>query len=530
MTRTRVHDGIARLAGLAAVTAMLWTGPAEGKRLALVIGNDTYQNASPLQNARSDARAVARALERVGFTVTLKEDIALRELKEALRSFKSQLAGGDEAVFYFSGHGVQFEGTNYLIPTDLNPENEEQVADDAVPLQRVLDDLRDQKTRFAIAIIDACRDNPFKGTGRALRTRGLAPVQPATGQLVLYSAGAGQEALDRLGPRDADPNGVFTRVLIKEMEKPGVPADQMLKHVRDQVVQLAHSVNHEQVPALYDQSIGEFYFVTAPSANAAGPAGATTAAHAYALLTSARTGQARDRLEQDLWERLRQSLPRVVYYANVEHRQAWGFLPATAVSDGRAGAVTLTAGTFRDGRPVFAESDSESWDYKVDCTREQFVPVRHATQGFVVYLTEANRRAETLDFASKPDMAERLVEQVLCQPPLRISPLWAVQELEWTDLGQSWRSALQVRWSDPKRANERYVFSRHDLATPAASGAESEFWWLGVNCATRETRDSVSFAATRSGAVVGLITGTPWVHPPQGSPAANAYVLLCEHL
>src|ERR1700758_945682 len=127
MTRTRVHDGIARLAGLAAVTAMLWTGPAEGKRLALVIGNDTYQNASPLQNARSDARAVARALERVGFTVTLKEDIALRELKEALRSFKSQLAGGDEAVFYFSGHGVQFEGTNYLIPTDLNPESEEQV-------------------------------------------------------------------------------------------------------------------------------------------------------------------------------------------------------------------------------------------------------------------------------------------------------------------------------------------------------------------------------------------------------------------
>jgi hypothetical protein len=319
-------------------------------------------------------------------------------------------------------------------------------------------------------------------------------------------------------------------VLIKEMEKPGVPADQMLKHVRDQVVQLAHSVNHEQVPALYDQSIGEFYFVTTPSANAAGPAGAATAAQAYALLTSARTGQARDRLEQDLWERLRQSLPRVVYYANAEHRQAWGFLPATAVSDGRAGAVTLTAGTFRDGRPVFAESDSESWDYKVDCTREQFVPVRHATQGFVVYLTEANRRAETLDFASKPDMAERLVEQVLCQPPLRISPLWAVQELEWTDLGQSWRSALQVRWSDPKRANERYVFSRHDLATPAASGAESEFWWLGVNCATRETRDSVSFAATRSGAVVGLITGTPWVHPPQGSPAANAYVLLCEHL
>ena len=139
------------------LTLIVVAPAAEAKRVALVIGNDLYQSATPLQNARSDARAVAQALQRDGFDVTLKEDVTLKAMKDALRSFKGQIAGGDDAVFYFSGHGVQFEGTNYLIPIDLTPNSQEQVVDDSVPLQRVLDDLRDQKARFALAIVDACR-------------------------------------------------------------------------------------------------------------------------------------------------------------------------------------------------------------------------------------------------------------------------------------------------------------------------------------------------------------------------------------
>lgn len=169
----------ALLLGLAGLAVALRT---EAKRVALVIGNDTYQTVTPLHNARADAEAVARTLQSVGFSVTLRKDVTLKQLKEALRAFKAQIAGGDEAVFYYSGHGVQFEGTNYLIPTDLTPQSEEQVADESVPLQRVLDDLRDQKARFALAIFDACRDNPFKGSGRALGGCGLAPVTAATGR------------------------------------------------------------------------------------------------------------------------------------------------------------------------------------------------------------------------------------------------------------------------------------------------------------------------------------------------------------
>jgi hypothetical protein len=78
--------------------------------------------------------------------------------------------------------------------------------------------------------------------------------------MVLFSAGAGQKALDRLGPSDKEVNGVFTRVFLKKIERPGVPIDRLVREVREEVVQLAKSVNHEQVPALYDQSLGEFYF------------------------------------------------------------------------------------------------------------------------------------------------------------------------------------------------------------------------------------------------------------------------------
>ncbi len=256
------------IALLAAIT------PAQAKRLALVIGNDTYQHADPLGNARADARAVADALKATNFKVTLKQDVGLQAMKEALRTFKNEVAGGDEVVFYYAGHGVQLEGNNYMIPVDTAGDSADQLKDDSVSLQRVLDDMQDQKARFTLAIIDACRDNPFKGNGRALRTRGLAPVTAADGQAVLYSAGAGQEALDNLGPRDKDPNGVFTRVLIKEMKTPGLSFDQVIHDVRDQVVQLAKSVDHVQTPGYYSQFTGDFYF-TAPGAAAAqaAPAG-----------------------------------------------------------------------------------------------------------------------------------------------------------------------------------------------------------------------------------------------------------------
>ena len=245
------------------LSCMTGLAQAAERRVALVIGNDHYQKFGALKNARADARAVANKLKALGFEVSLYLDADAKTMLRAMRQFKRQINGGDDVVFYYSGHGVQLEAANYLLPVDIVGENVDQVKDDALALQRVLDDLRDQKARFSLAIIDACRDNPFKGTGRAIGSRGLAPTTAATGQMVLYSAGAGQQALDRLDVRDRNPNGLFTRVLLKEIDKPGLSVDRMLRNVRDEVVRLAKGVGHEQVPALYDQTVGDFYFLRA---------------------------------------------------------------------------------------------------------------------------------------------------------------------------------------------------------------------------------------------------------------------------
>ena len=239
--------------------------PPLSNRKALVIGNDNYKNVSKLMNAREDARAMAQSLEKAGYRVLLRLDLSEREMKSVMRMFKGMVEPGDEVAIFYAGHGVQLGAVNYLLPTDVGSDSEDQVRDEAIPLQRVLDDMNEKRVKFTLAIMDACRDNPFKPTvaGRSIGagTRGLAPTAAATGQMIVFSAGQGQQALDRLGDKDTSRNGLFTRVFVQEMLKPGVPIDRVVKNVRNEVSALAKSIGHEQVPAIYDQVLGDFYFV-----------------------------------------------------------------------------------------------------------------------------------------------------------------------------------------------------------------------------------------------------------------------------
>ena len=229
-------------------------------RKALVIGNDLYTDVSKLNNAAADANAMAIALDQVGYKVFKHLNLDEKKFKQAIRDFRANVQGGDEVLVFYAGHGVQLGSANYLLPIDIKGEGEDQVKDEAILLQKILDELEEKKTKFALAVIDACRDNPFKTKGRALGGRGLAPTSAATGQMVMFSAGSGQQALDRLSDKDPEKNGLFTRIFVKEMMKPGVSVDRVLRNVRTEVVRLAKSVGHEQTPALYDQAIGEFYF------------------------------------------------------------------------------------------------------------------------------------------------------------------------------------------------------------------------------------------------------------------------------
>jgi formylglycine-generating enzyme required for sulfatase activity len=248
-----------RLCKKAKVVVCVWllsVFPAQAARLAFVAGNDRYAHIAPLQNAVYDAQSMARALEEAGYTTTLSLNADLKTLKDALRGFRQRIQGGDEVVFFFSGHGVSLGGQNYLLPVDVRSGSPDEVRDDSLSLGQILSDVRERRPDVTVAIIDACRDSPFSG-----HTRSLTPSSGTTGEMILFAAGEGQEALDRLSVNDPVRNGVFTRVLLEEMRRPGVPIHEVMRKVRWEVHRLAQSIDHQQVPALYDQVVGEFFFV-----------------------------------------------------------------------------------------------------------------------------------------------------------------------------------------------------------------------------------------------------------------------------
>ena len=226
-------------------------------RKALVIGNDLYTDVNPLANAGADAEAMAKALVEVGYKVTKYLNLNKSSFREALRNFRQQVDDGDAVFFFYSGHGVQLDNRNYLLPIDIKGDSQEQVKDDSILLQLFLDGMQDKKAKFTLAVIDACRDNPFEGA----TTRGIASPITASGQMVMFSAGSGGCSVDRLGPQDTEKNSLFTRIFVKEMLKPGISVDRVLRNVRSEVFEKAKSIGFEQKPALYDESIGDFYFV-----------------------------------------------------------------------------------------------------------------------------------------------------------------------------------------------------------------------------------------------------------------------------
>jgi formylglycine-generating enzyme required for sulfatase activity len=254
--------------GLLFLTA--WPAHA-AKRVALVIGNDIYEQVDNLQKAVNDARSMAETLEAIGFEVLRAENAPRREMNRQLQLFTERLETGDEALFFYAGHGVEIAGRNYLLPIDIpsaKPGQEGFVQAEAVLVDEVLARIRRRGTRVAILVLDACRDNPFSGDGtRSVgASRGLARIPAPEGTFIMYSAGIGQTALDRLSDNDPNPNSVFTRSLIPLLTQSGMPLTQMARQVRREVQRLAAQVAHDQRPAYYDEVIGEFFF-TGPAAD-----------------------------------------------------------------------------------------------------------------------------------------------------------------------------------------------------------------------------------------------------------------------
>lgn len=239
------------------------------KRVALVIGNDDYAHVTKLQKAVNDARAVAATIRSIGFEVFETINANRRVFDMELNKLNAQIEAGDEVIFFFAGHGISVRGRNYLLPIDvpaIKPGQERSVTKEAFSEDEIINLLQERGVKVSLLIIDACRNNPFpkKGTRSLGRSVGLSERStPPRNTFVMYSAGFGQEALDRLSDNDQNPNSVFTRKLLPLLKTPGLSHIRMAKRLQIEVEQLALSSanKHQQFPAFYDQVRGDFYLV-----------------------------------------------------------------------------------------------------------------------------------------------------------------------------------------------------------------------------------------------------------------------------
>lgn len=291
----------------AAFAIVLCTLPAFAeKRVALVVGNAKYSEATPLANPANDANDIAAALKAAGFDVILGIDVDKRAFDTKVRNFAELLEGSDAAVFFYAGHGLQVGGRNYLIPVDARLANERDLDFDAVSLDLVLKQMelgRGDKTN--IVFLDACRDNPFRGNlARSMSTRsasigkGLAQVETGVGTFISYSTQPGNVALDGKGR-----NSPFTAALSKHVRESGRNLTSTMIEVRKDV--LAATAG-KQVPWDHSALTGDFYFhKTAAKGDDAPTAGArpldspeakkANAEHTENIVALA---QARERLHQ----------------------------------------------------------------------------------------------------------------------------------------------------------------------------------------------------------------------------------------
>src|SRR5579872_7252116 len=278
---------------LAAPFSCLAVG-AEARSLALVIGNDAYANVTKLRTAVGDSRAIGDQLEKMGFIVRRAQNADQRAMSRALAGFYAEIQPGDRALFFYSGHGFEISGANYLLPTDVpaaRPNQVELVRDAAIPVERIIDGVRERGAQVTILVLDACRDNPFAppGTRGAPATRGLARIDAPEGVFILMSAGAKQEALDRLTDGPDEVNSVFTRTFLRELAKPGRTLVQIAKATQIGVKQLAATIGYEQTPAYYDEVVGDVVLYDGPADATASAAAKDGAAPAPALIASSGT-------------------------------------------------------------------------------------------------------------------------------------------------------------------------------------------------------------------------------------------------
>jgi uncharacterized caspase-like protein len=214
----------------------------------------------PLRNPANDARAVAEKLKQLDFDVVLARDAGQAAMRRAFAQFADRLGPGDTGLLFYAGHGLQLRGRNYLVPVDATVGSEARVALEAVDLDVVLDQMAGSGARVSVAILDACRNNPFERGFRGAMP-GLAQLVAPEGLLVAYATAPGRMAQDGDGAF-----GLYTGALLRHIDRPGLTIEEVLKRVRAEVVRASGG---QQVPWESSSLVGDLYLAAPPEGQAA---------------------------------------------------------------------------------------------------------------------------------------------------------------------------------------------------------------------------------------------------------------------
>jgi len=228
-------------------------------RIALVIGNGHYKNTPALDNPGNDAQDIANELTAIGFAVTLKIDAGKRELDQAIEQFARDAKNADAALFYFAGHGMQFQGRNYIMPVDAELRDEISLKYELTAIDDVKSALL-QSRGVKILILDSCRNNPLAqkfarsitvATRDVPNVQGFARAEQTGGMIIVYSTQADEVANDGVGR-----NSPFSAALLKELKEPGLEIGALFRRVEEDVFK---ATNGQQSPELSISMVPEFY-------------------------------------------------------------------------------------------------------------------------------------------------------------------------------------------------------------------------------------------------------------------------------
>ena len=238
---------------------------AASNKLAFVVGVNEYTQLrdANLPRTKADARAISDALVLLGYEVRQPDSGTLDDVLFEWGNFINDIKAGSSVVIYFSGHGIGMNGRNYLLPSDvpsLNRLSPVTLDKKSFVLSEWLQAARSRHPDLIVAIIDACRNNPFAVSGKNIgsaRTKGLVPVQRGRGRFVMFSADEGQVALENTGPGDTSPYSLYTRKLLPLLKNGNsMSLSSMAVTVNSSVRAVASTIRHEQDPAYYDKSSG----------------------------------------------------------------------------------------------------------------------------------------------------------------------------------------------------------------------------------------------------------------------------------